>query len=202
MNKNKRLLIFLIIIILVLGAVYIKNSTKKTQVGLTQKTFLPKTTKTFPPVTPIAYPSPSITVTLTPAAENAQNQPASNPSVSGGPRGQVICDYKIPPDPNNYGLVALESNWNNLILGKNGSAKIDLCASSGPGSSLMSIDTRQNGSRTDNASWIILNGYYTFTLYDEHGGDLPDCAGAVLSSCVIDTLVPSPASNFPGHGPH
>ena len=46
----------------------------------------------------------------------------------------------------------------------------------------------------------ILIPIMTFTLYDDHGGDLPDCGGVVLSSCNVSqnfaTAGPSPVGNF------
>ena len=127
------------------------------------------------------------TATLTPVFQNS-TQVTPTPAVSGGPSGYISCTNEIPPDPSNNGTAIITSNWNNLVLGVNGTAKAAVCVSVGGKSSLVSIDNSANGTRTTNVNWIILNATYTFTLYDDHGGDLPDCGGAVLSSCLISNI--------------
>ncbi len=186
MNKNRWLSIFILLIILVLGVILVKNLTGG------KNTIKQTPTRIYTEVTPTQVPTVSKGLTPTRAvSSNNQNAPATPAptGVSGGSRGQVTCTLTIPPDNQNYGQANFGYNWNNLVAGANGTAKVELCADSGGKSSLMSENFGANGSSATSANWIILNGYYTFTLYDEKGGDLPQCGGASLSSCVIDTLV-------------
>jgi len=202
MLKSKWLSIFIGLVVIIAVAVLIRNTftqNKNSQV-LPQNSNI---TKSAPQISLSATPTPTLTLTPT-VSVNSQNvesttQPSANTTyVPGGPRGQVTCTLVIPPDNATYGQAQFDYNWNNLILGKSGTAKADLCVASGGSSSLMNEVSSVNGSSSSTVGWIILNGYYTITLYDQHGGDLPDCAGPSLSSCVIDTLVPSPSQN---HGP-
>jgi len=199
MKINKWLLILIVVIVIALGSIClitfsIKNN--KTNKAYKNKSFLPLPTENSQinssPETPTD--TPIVTPVEAPIEATPISQPAS---VSGGPRGQIVCNYQIPPDATNYGSADIESNWNNLIPGSKGTTKAAICVSVNGSSSLMSLDTTANGSRSTEINWIILNASYTFTLYDDHGGDLPDCGGAVLSSCGIKTIVSSPAKNIP-----
>lgn len=174
--------LFAVIIVLALAAFVViqtinRNSSKSTG-NQPQVTQSPST----PSPTPVA--SSSSTVSSVP-----ENKPTSvsTSSIPGGTRAQITCNYQIPAAPNQYGTASIESNWNNLVLGKNTSAKLSVCVSANGTSSRIAFDTRVNGSRIDSVPWISLNTDYIFTLYDNHGGDLSDCEGAVLSSCEINT---------------
>jgi hypothetical protein len=133
----------------------------------------------------ISSPSPS----PTPVIQKVINKSTPTASViSGEIRGQIVCDYQVPPAPNQFGIAKIESNWNN--------ANISVCVSANGGSqTLISSDNQINGSRTDNAPWISLNVEYTFTLFSQQLGD-PICSGTVLSSCQIN--VEGPQTPLPG----
>lgn len=176
------------LVVLVLAVVVViyginKNSSKsaekqpsKTQPSVTQ-----------PPYSPNLTPKETSTPTASTVPEEIKPTGNATSSVPGGTRGQITCNYQIPAAPNQYGSASIESNWNNLVLGKNASAKLAICVSVNGTSSLISVDSHTNGSRVDSAPWISLSTDYVFTLYDDHGGDLPDCGGIVLSSCDLNT---------------
>ncbi|HVZ12737.1 MAG TPA: hypothetical protein VG965_06940 [Patescibacteria group bacterium] len=133
--------------------------------------------------------------TPTPTGEAAaQTDTNSNPTTppSGPPSATLSCQNEIPPDNSNQGTAKITSSWNNLTLGKSGAAKVELCVSVGGKSSLMTIDNTSNGTRSTEVNWIILNTEYHFSVYDEQGGDMPDCGGPVLATCEIDSLVQGP----------
>lgn len=114
---------------------------------------------------------------------------------NGPPQGQITCNYQIPFGPTTDGSAVISATWSNLIVGKNGSAQAAVCVqASGQASALMSLNDSASGSWENNISWLGPNTVYTFTLYDEHGGILGNCAGAVLSSCGISTMVPPTAA--------
>jgi hypothetical protein len=175
------------ILIIILAILFLHKPVKEQPSTLPLPTAIPSNTPM-----PSQFPTPS----LAPKTVKLLNPNAT--SVPGGTRGQITCDYKIPAGPNEYGTASIESNWNNLVLGKNGSAKLDVCVSVNSSSSLMASDNRVNGSRVDSAPWISLSTEYVFTLYDDHGGDLLDCGGTVLDSCNLTSSsinTPAPASN-------
>jgi hypothetical protein len=175
------------VLIIILVILFLHKSVKEQPLILPPPTTMPSNTPT-----PLQFPTPP----STPKTTKSLNP--NTTSVPGGTRGQITCDYKIPAGPNEFGTADIESNWNNLTLGKNGSAKLDVCVSVNGSSSLMASDNHVNGSRVDSAPWISLSTEYVFTLYDDHGGDLPDCGGTVLDSCNLTSSsinTPAPASN-------
>ncbi|MGA2910267.1 MAG: hypothetical protein ABSE04_00495 [Candidatus Microgenomates bacterium] len=165
-----------VVIVIIIFVLVIILSRRKNQVSIPQPTIMPTPTLE---VTPI--PTPSVLPKVIKPVGSTTS------SVPGGTRGQITCDYQMPPAPGQFGSANIESNWNNIVVGKNGSSNVEICVFVKGTNSLMSEDGRNNGSKVDNAPWISLNSDYTFTLYDEHGGDLPDCGGVFLSSCRIST---------------
>jgi hypothetical protein len=132
--------------------------------------------------------------TSTPLPTATPTKVINNTPVAGGiTRGEITCEYLYPPIPNNFGSANIVTNWNNLVLGKNGTAKLAVCVSVNESSNPMSVNTQMNGSMSVSAPWISLDTDYVFTLYDDHGGDLPDCGGIVLASCHIKTNVTNPS---------
>lgn len=131
------------------------------------------------------------TASPTTSAREDQAKPASTSKtvvpISGTTRGQITCNYEVPATPNQYGSADIKSEWDNLSTGKNSSARVSVCVYVNGTSRLVSTDKSANGSRVDTASWISLNSDYIFILYDQHGGDLTDCNGTVLSSCELNT---------------
>jgi len=180
MFQKKYIWIFVaLVLIIVITVIFGANKKNSQQPGASQ--FSNVQTQVSQP-----SPTPSSTPASTPEAFTA---PAANtPSpVPGGTRGQIICNYQVPATPNEFGSASFESNWNNLLPGKNGTAKLAVCVSVNGSASLMSINAQANGSLINSAPWISRNSDYIFSLYDDHGGDLSDCSGAVLSSCEINT---------------
>ena len=134
--------------------------------------------------------TPELISTPTPTPSNT---PSTNATVipNGPPQGQIVCNYQIPVGPTTYGTADIKATWNNLATGKNGSTQTEVCIIVNGTPALMSLDNSANGSRDTSVSWLAPNGNYTFNLYDNHGGDFTKCAGPLLSSCQITTMLPS-----------
>jgi len=184
---QKRYIIVCIFLLIIIGIIVFRSQTKVTQT-ITQ---VPSQVQTIAQASPTPSETPPST---TSATVNVTTKSTSAPAPGGPTRGQVTCDYQIPATPNQFGTASIESNWNNLVPGKNGTTKLALCVSVNGNNSLMSIDTRANGTLTTSAPWISLNTDYAFNLYDDYGGDSSECGGTILSSCHV-------SQNFATVGP-
>jgi hypothetical protein len=112
----------------------------------------------------------------------------SSPAAGGITRGRITCSYLIPATPDSQGTARLDADWNNLASGTNGKTRAAVCVSvNGAQSGLMSVMSDANGSTSVSVPWISLTADYSFQLFDQHGGDLPDCTGVILSACRINT---------------
>jgi len=139
-----------------------------------------------PSTEPTQEPPPSPTPVTKSETESPTEYITTAPGVTSG---NLTCNYLIPAAPNRFGTVSIDTTWNNLIPGTNGKYKADLCvtADGGATQTLMTSKTKISGVSTETADWISLSSDYTFTFFDEHGGELPQCGGIVLSSCQIHT---------------
>ena len=196
MSVKKYIWIF-VIIILVAGAAFLAFRNKKSAEPAASYQISNIQTQSIEPSA-----SPKSTPISTPMLTTpAQSAGSSGQITNGTTRGQIVCDYVSPAAPGTFGTANIESNWNNLVYGKNGKAEAEVCVNG----SKMSINNSANGSMTNPAPWISLDAGYTFTLYDEHGGDLPDCSGVELSVCSINQVSPptpnpnAPSGGFSGH---
>jgi hypothetical protein len=178
-----------LVIVLIGGTYYFLFANKS---GPSQiKSIQPVPTKSIasPKITSALTLTPTFTPTPTPSSKQLINATTVTPS--GPPQGQIVCNYQIPVGPNTYGTADVKATWNNLIAGKNGSVQAAVCvAPSSQGSTVMTLSNSLNGSWENSVPWLAPNVNYTFTLYDEHGTDLANCAGAVLSSCQIHAMLP------------
>jgi len=185
MLKNKYIWI-LVAIVFVAILFYLTKSKSKSKPSIQ-----PSNSQVGQAILPVSTPEEVITPETSPSPVSRMvNIPPSNNNVSYniiGERGQITCVYQYPPTPGNFGDAKIEANWNNLIFGKNGTTKLDVCLSVNGNNSLLSTNLNQNGSVTVDAPWISMNLDYTFNLYDDHGGDIGTCGGVILSSCQINT---------------
>lgn len=171
MIKNKYIWIFGILVVIVIILAFNRPTKKNIQLSI-QPT-------SYPTTSPTIFPSPTSTI-----------QPfihSTMPPTSGLERGQITCAYQFPPTPGNFGDAKIEANWNNLVLGKNSTYKLDICLSVNGNNSLLSTNLNQNGSAVVDAPWISPSTDYVFNLYDDHGGSIGTCGGIILSSCQINT---------------
>lgn len=170
MSKKQIILTCLLLLIVVAFVIYKKFSLVSTKVTATAVPISESTPS------PVNYSSPLPTKVA-----------VSSVAPSGVERGQIICDYRVPASPGEYGVAQIDFNWNNLIRGKNGLVKVDVCVSpnGGASQSLIASYSSLNGNDSINASWIARNSVYNFSLFDGHGGDLPNCGGILLSSCQV-----------------
>jgi len=189
---SKNLLIIIVIILIAGGACLVLNKKHSSSEN-----------NTVPKIISKALPTPQPTIEATPTAitsSGAKKTTQNTTTTATSPTsGTISCDYEIPATPNNFGTVQVTSNWNSLVAGKNG-YKVDLCVSSDGGATqkLMASKTKVSGSSTDEANFISLSSNYIFTIYDEHGGDMPECGGTYLTSCQIHTWqlpTPKPTSS-------
>jgi hypothetical protein len=133
---------------------------------------------------PSMAPSPSPIAPAT-NASNTNASSAQQPEGAGGSPA-ISCNYTVPATPDSYGTAQVSSTWSGLVPGTGGKEKVEVCVTAtGLGPRVMSSDTRPAGSKTDSAPWISLGTSYTFTLYDEFGGDAADCNGKILASCQL-----------------
>jgi hypothetical protein len=180
----------LLIVLIICGVSYLLLSNKSQLTQIKNTGSFPTTNSASPKVTPGLTPAPTSTPTPTPSVKQLINTSTAVPA--GPPQGQIICNYQIPVGPNTYGTADIKANWNNLIVGKNGSVQATVCvAASTQASTLMTLSDSMNSSWENSVPWLAPNVNYTFTLYDDHGGDLANCAGAVLSSCQVHAMLPS-----------
>lgn len=171
--------IILVILVVVGGYVILKNTNKsKDPVKIAQ--YITTATPIIPIVTPTLTPKPTILASIKPLVNiNSQSSTVTS--------RKIVCNYQIPPTPDKFGTASIESSWSNVGIGKNGSVKIAVCVSTDGNNKLLSTDNRTNGTRVDNTPWIALDAIYVFSLYDDRGGDLPDCGGELIASCMIST---------------
>lgn len=184
---------FGVVVILVIGGAYYFFFSNKSQPNQTEN-IQPTPTEfvTNPEITP------ELTPTSTPTPSSKQATKTTTTVPNGPPQGQIVGNYQVPVGPTTYGTADISATWNNLTIGKNGSAQAAVCvAVNGQTPTLMSLDNSTNGSRENSAPWLAPNGNYTFILYDDHGGDSTNCAGTVLSSCQINTMLPPILTSVP-----
>jgi hypothetical protein len=190
--------IFAALVILLIGGVgYFLFAHKSQPSQVSNNSIVP--TQTIPNQK-ISTETPSPTSIPTPTASTKQIINTVTTVPAGPPNGQIVCNYQIPVGPNTYGTADIKANWSNLLTGKNGSVQAAVCVTpSTQTATVMTLSASSNGSWENNISWIAPNVNYTFTLYDQHGGDLPNCAGAALSSCEIHAmLAPTVVPGSPG----
>lgn len=175
-----------VVILLISGGYYFLFSNKPKTFQTENIKPTPTEVISIPEITPEISPTP----TQIPEVNKVINTTTIVPN--GPAQGQIVCNYQIPVGPNTYGTAAINTTWNNLTIGKNGSAQAAVCVRvNGQGQTLMSLDNSANGSREDSAPWLAPNGSYNFILYDDRGGDAANCAGTILSSCNINTILPT-----------
>lgn len=188
----------LLLILLIGGAGYFLFINKSRQNQVSNNASVPTQSVPNSEITSALTPTP--TSVPTPILPTRQIINTTTIVPAGPPNGQITCNYQIPVGPNTYGVADIKANWNNLLVGKNGSVQATVCVTpSTQGASVMTLSNSLNSSWENSVSWIAPNVNYTFTLYDDHGGDLANCAGAVLSSCEIHAmLAPTVTPGGPG----
>lgn len=178
--KNKWVVATAVLLILVVVFAVIKlntNSKNTTAPSITAKNSL----------TPVPFTStPSPTQTPKSTIYTQTQTTKNTPSTTGATSGKITCNYTIPAAPSRPGTAVIDVSWNNLVQGST-STKVAVCLFVSGTNQVMFLDTKASGSTTIKAPWIAMNADYTFTLYDDHGGDLPECSGVVLSSCRLDS---------------
>jgi hypothetical protein len=180
MFEKKYIWIFVILILIIILVIVFSHSKKNNQPTTTYKISNIETQLIEPTESPSPTPATISNKTIS-VVDNSSPVPD-------GTRGQIVCNYQYPPTPGNFGDAKINANWNNLVPGKNGSVKLDICLSVNGNNSLLSTNLNQNGEMVVDAPWIALNTNYIFNLYDDHGGDIGTCGGTILSTCHINTV--------------
>lgn len=178
MSKTKTFIILAVtaVFISIITLSHQKNSSSQVQSKPTQ--YFQNQSETTPEAT--------LTVTTEPTKIQETKTDTNSQTVSEIPK--ITCNFQEPPAPNQYGKGTITFSWNNLLPGKNKLVKVDVCVSANGNSPWVMFSSNQgHGSNEVTVSWLSSDVLYIFTLYDEHGGDLPDCGGVYLASCQIKT---------------